>query len=60
MEDAKPRFAKAHSYLIANLYVQAGWVIRAEFRDKEDEEPYEYLLAWPGDGDPIRPKLPEK
>ena len=58
MEKLKPRLAKAHSSYIANLYVQAGWTIRTEFRVREDEEPYEYILEWLRDGEPVRPELP--
>lgn len=37
------------------------WVtIRAEFRARDDEEPYEYLLEWLRAGEPARPELPSK
>jgi len=60
VKEAKPKLAKAHSSLIASLYVEAGWVIRTEFRDGEHEEPYEYILERLNEGEPIRPRLPEK
>jgi hypothetical protein len=60
VELKKPRWAKAHSSLVADLYVQAGWIIRTEFRTAGDDEPYEYLLEWPHDGEPVRPVLPER
>jgi hypothetical protein len=40
----KARLAKAHSSVIADLYVKAGWVVRTEFRVAGDDEPYEYIL----------------
>jgi len=55
----KARLAKAHSSVIADLYVKAGWVIQTEFRDAGDDEPYEYILKWPHDRDPVRPALPK-
>jgi hypothetical protein len=53
----KPRLAKANSSQIAELYVQTGWTVVREFRTNEKEEPYEYLLEWRHEGDPIRPVL---
>jgi len=55
----KARLAKADSSVIADLYVKAGWVVRTEFRVAGDDEPYEYILEWPSDGDPVRPTLPK-
>lgn len=55
MEQPKPRLAKAHSAYIANLYIQAGWIIRSEFRAETGDEPYEYLLEWPHEGEPVIP-----
>jgi hypothetical protein len=54
------KFAQLHSSYAANLYVHAGWVVRKEFRDRDDEEPYEYILEGIRDGDPIRPDLSKK
>jgi hypothetical protein len=59
LELKKPTWAKAHSSLVADLYVQAGWIIRTEFRAAGDDEPYEYLLEWPHDDEPVRPALPK-
>jgi len=58
-ESRTPKLAKAHSSLIADLYVQAGWTIKTEFRVAGDDEPYEYLLEWPYEGEPVRPVLPK-
>jgi hypothetical protein len=53
----KSRLAKAHSSKMVELYVQMGWTVMHEFRVDEDDDPYEYLLEWKQDGDPIRPAL---
>jgi hypothetical protein len=45
---------------MANLYVAAGWTVRTEFRVPDDEEPYEYILEWLLDGEPVRPDPPKK
>ena len=58
-EDAldPPKFAKAHSDYIRDLYVAAGWTVASTFRD-DNGEAYEYLLAWRKEGVPTRPELP--
>jgi hypothetical protein len=51
--DPKPRLAKAHSKLVADEYLRLGWTLRHQFYEKGDGEPYEYLFAWVGEGDPV-------
>jgi hypothetical protein len=51
--------AKAHSSIVADLYVQSGWIIRTELRADPNDEPYEYLLEWPRNDDPVYPVLPK-
>jgi hypothetical protein len=50
-----PRFAKAHSKLVADLYAHLGWELSCAFRTRESEEPYEYLFAWKRHGEPVWP-----
>jgi hypothetical protein len=45
--------AKAHSKLVADEYVRLGWTLRREFQEPGDDEPYEYLLEWLREGDPM-------
>jgi len=52
-----PKFAKAHSDFIRDLYVAAGWTVASTFKDDKGNA-YEYLLAWNKDGEPVRPELP--
>jgi len=59
-EQVKPRFAKTCSTQHAEAYLRLGWIVRHEFRDKPDEQPYEYLLEWTGQGEPPRPDWPPK
>jgi hypothetical protein len=54
---SKPRFAKCHSQHLADEYVRIGWTLVSEFRDKPDEEPYEYVLAWKKDDEPMLPSM---
>jgi hypothetical protein len=49
--------ARAHSELHANELRALGWTLSREFRDGADEQPYEYLFVWEGEGDPIRPNV---
>jgi hypothetical protein len=53
---SKPRYAKVHSQVRADEYQRLGWILRKEFRDQVDEEPYEYLLEWAREGEPVRPR----
>jgi hypothetical protein len=46
--------AKAHSKLIADEYLRLGWTLNHEFREPEDDEPYEYLFEWKRDGEPTQ------
>jgi hypothetical protein len=48
----RPRFAKAHSQLVADEYVRLGWTLRKELREPEDDEPYEYLFEWCNEDEP--------
>ena len=59
LEERKPRLAKAHSSYVVDLYIRLGWVVKTEFRVAGDDEPYEYILEWPHDTDPVRPELPK-
>jgi len=49
----RARMAKAHSKLVADEYVRLGWTLRREFQEPGDDEPYEYLLEWLRQGDPM-------
>ena len=42
----QPRFAKAHSQLVADEYRRLGWTLVKEFRAAPGLEPCEYLLEW--------------
>lgn len=44
--DNQPRFAKAHSKLVALEYQRLGWTVVREFFSTASEEPYEYVLEW--------------
>jgi hypothetical protein len=56
----KPRLAKVRSKAHAEAYLHAGWRLRTEFRAPGDSEPYEYLLEWPNESEPLRPDFPPK
>lgn len=49
----QPRWAKAHSELVAAEYQRLGWALVTEFRTAQDNEPYEYLLEWKRKGPPV-------
>ena len=51
--DNQPRFAKAHSALVAAEYQRLGWKLLTEFRTAPNDEPYEYLLEWQQEGPPV-------
>jgi hypothetical protein len=48
----QPRFAKAHSQLVAAEYQRLGWIVVTEFRESPEHEPAEYLLEWRQTGPP--------
>jgi hypothetical protein len=50
--DHQPRFAKAHSELVAAEYQRLGWTLVTEFREALSPGPYEYLLEWKREGPP--------
>jgi len=50
--DHYPTLAKAHSQRIADEYLRLGWTKVHEFRTGPEEEPYEYLFQWTGEGPP--------
>jgi hypothetical protein len=49
------RLAKVHSKKYADAFVQLGWTIKHELRAPSDPEPYEYILEWVAEGEPVRP-----
>ena len=60
LEKIEAKLAKAHSAYVVDLYVPAGWVVKTEFRVPGDEQPYEYILEWLQDSEPVRPEIPKK
>jgi len=49
----KPTMAKAHSKRHALEFVKLGWTLQTACRHSIDDEPYEYLLVWEKDEDPL-------
>jgi hypothetical protein len=49
----QPRYAKAHSELVAAEFQRLGWTLVKEFREAPRQEPYEYLLDWRQEGPPV-------
>lgn len=53
MSAARPRLAKAHSKRVADEYIRLGWTVRDQFFAEGVDEPYEYLLEWKREGEPV-------
>ncbi len=51
--DNRPRFAKAHSQLVAAELQRLGWTLVSEFREDPTHEPYEYFLEWKQEVPPV-------
>jgi hypothetical protein len=55
MESVDPKrkpLRKCHSQAIADALIRQGWTLRHPFREREGDEPYEYLSQWDGPGEP--------
>jgi hypothetical protein len=52
---AMPPLGKAHSASVASEFRCLGWTLAMEFRAEGDDEPYEYLFEWHGEGEPRYP-----
>ncbi len=58
---AEPRpLRKVHSQAHADAYVASGWRLRTEFRAGGDNQPYEYVLVWEAEGQPVDPTFVRK
>ncbi|MES2057427.1 MAG: hypothetical protein V4564_15950 [Pseudomonadota bacterium] len=46
---------KAHSAIVADEFRTLDWTLAMELRAEGDDEPYEYVFEWRGDGEPRYP-----
>jgi len=53
-----PRVSKVHSATNAERMTSFGWSLRTEFREHPSAEPYEYLLEWRHDDEPLPLAVP--